>query len=108
MRCTHGDFVLPCQVGPLAQQLAFRQGEDAGGLSDEHSVVQLAVARRCWDQVTALGEPSKTNFQHLSRPQTTLAGALNEGGEMPAQKVDNRCLTLRRELERRATKSRWS
>ena len=61
MRCTHGDFVLSCQVGPLTQQLALRQGEDTGGLTDEHSVVQLAVAWRCWDQVTALGETSKTN-----------------------------------------------
>lgn len=56
------DFVLSGEVGPFAQQLALRQGEDAGGLSDQHRVVETVVARSRRDQVTAL----KTNTKKKS------------------------------------------
>ena len=51
---THRDFVLSCEVGPLTQQLALRQGEDAGSLSDQHRVVQATVPRSRGDQVSTL------------------------------------------------------
>lgn len=57
------DFVLSGEVGPFAQQLALRQGEDAGGLSDQHRVVETIVARSRRDQVTAL----KTNTRRRRR-----------------------------------------
>lgn len=46
-RVTHSHFVLSGQIGPLAQQLALRQGENAGRLPDQHRVVQLSVSRGC-------------------------------------------------------------
>ena len=48
------DFVLPGEVGPLAEQLVLRQREDARGLPDQHRVVQPPGARGRRDQVTAL------------------------------------------------------
>ena len=42
---TYGDFVLSGQIGPFTQQLALRQGENAGRLPDQHRVVQLSVPR---------------------------------------------------------------
>lgn len=44
---THSDFVFSGQVGPLTQQLALRQGENAGRLPNQHRVVQLSVSRGC-------------------------------------------------------------
>lgn len=46
--------MLSGEVGPFAEQLALRQGEDAGSLSNQHRIVQATVARSRWDQVTAL------------------------------------------------------
>ena len=53
-RDPYRDFVLSGEVGPFAQQLALRQGEDAGSFSNQHRVVEATVARSCWDQVTTL------------------------------------------------------
>lgn len=69
---TDRDFVLSGEVGPFAQQLALRQGQDAGSLSNQHRVVQAAVTRRRWDQVTTLntqeGESQEQNAARLSKP----------------------------------------
>lgn len=48
------DFVLSGEVGPFTQQLALRQGQDAGSLSNQHRVVQATVTWGRWDQVTTL------------------------------------------------------
>lgn len=47
-------FVLSGEVGPFAQQLALREGEDAGSLSNQHRVVEAVVSWSRWDQVAAL------------------------------------------------------
>lgn len=64
--------MLSGEVGPFAQQLALRQGQNAGSLSNQHRVVQAAVTRRRWDQVTTLntqqGENQEQNAARLSKP----------------------------------------
>lgn len=46
--------MLSGEVGPFTQQLALRQREDAGSFSNQHCVVQAAITRSRWDQVTTL------------------------------------------------------
>ena len=61
------DFVLSGEVGPFTQQLALRQGEDAGSLSNQHRVVQAIVTWSRWDQVTTLNtDRDKSSEERLS------------------------------------------
>lgn len=53
---TDQDFILSSEVGRLAQQLALRHGDRAGGLSDQHGVVEPHPSRRWGDQVSTLSE----------------------------------------------------
>lgn len=46
--------MLSGEVGPFTQQLALRQGEDAGSLSNQHRVVQPTVTWGGRDQVPSL------------------------------------------------------
>lgn len=51
---TDQDFVLSSEVGRLAQQLALRHGDGAGGLSYQHGVVEPHPSRRWGNQVSTL------------------------------------------------------
>lgn len=70
--------MLSSEVGPFAEQLALRQGEDAGSLSNQHRIVQATVARSRWDQVTALKnthrEKSNKDRHSAHRQDALLAG----------------------------------
>lgn len=51
----HRDFVLPGEVGGLAEQLRLGHGDSAGSVSDQHRVVELGSSRGGRAQVPALG-----------------------------------------------------
>lgn len=59
--------MLPGEVGPLAEQLALGQREDAGRVSDQHRVVEAAATWSRRDQVAALkAEGGRRGEERLS------------------------------------------
>lgn len=71
-RGTDRDFVLSGEVGPFAQQLALRQGEDAGSLTNQHRVVQATVARSRRDQVPTLNTQTEGHVRAGEKPSAHL------------------------------------
>lgn len=72
---TDHDFVLPRQVGGLAQQLALGHGDGAGGLSDQHAVVEPHPSRRWGDQIPPLSA-QKDNQQGAELGEKLINGPM--------------------------------
>ena len=52
---THHDFVLPREVGRLAEELCLRHSDSTRGLSNQHGVVEFGTSRGRRAEVFALG-----------------------------------------------------
>lgn len=70
---TDHDFILSSEVGRLAQQLALRHGDGAGGLSYQHGVVEPHPSWRWGNQVSTL------SAQKDGRQGARLGGELING-----------------------------
>lgn len=62
----HQDTLLSGEIWRVAQQLALRHGEQAGGLSDQHGVVQAVVTGSRRDQVFTLKSETDVTFKSFN------------------------------------------